>query len=327
MLIPSILFCALIPGRVMAAVEKEIVRRDEYFVRDFGKNVLKHLPEGALLFSDRADELEFSLAYLLYAERERADVRFIDCNAGVSRSIYGTDYYRIWGKPRLRIREQVEKKLIEQRDKPVLYGTMDTKQINIPMVSHGFLYNVPGTHGLAKPVLWDCFLIRERGSAVQDIRITHLHQNKLSLLAQYFLDNKLDHSAERAIEMLKAYGGNKQWGMIAAYWYYERSMFLKAEQEYQHLLSPGDDPVVLLYLGVLYNKWGKFSRAEQILKKAVSLDPSESQAYYNLAVTYWHFRRWKDAADAFARTLALEPENTEAQKFYRLAEERRRRQK
>lgn len=135
--------------------------RGQFGVWDFGRNILATLPPKAVLFSDRADECEFSLAYLLYAERRRPDVSFTDCNAGVSRSIYGDDYYKIWGPRRLARRQEVERALIAGTPRPVYYATMDTRQIDIPRVPQGLLYEVLKGQK-PRPYSWRLFYVSPR---------------------------------------------------------------------------------------------------------------------------------------------------------------------
>jgi len=298
------------------------MRRDGFFVRDFGKNVLKHLPKGALLLSDRADELEFTMAYLLYACGYRQDIKFIDCNAGVSRSIYGDDYYRIWGKARLKIRERVERKLIQKISAPVYYGTNDTSQIDIPQVSKGFLYHVPGT-GEGKEELTDILdnlFIQERWFSDADSREKHLYQNTRSLLAKYYLDNSLVAPAENIIRRLRSYCGDKKWGSIGAYWFYERKMYKKAEEYYRGLIDEyPEDQEIYVNLGALLNELRKYNSAEDLILKALKIKPNYAQGHYNLAVTYWHKKQWKKSADEFGEFLRYEPNNKQAQKFYNLA--------
>jgi len=108
--------------------------------RYHGINILRHVPPQGILISDRADETEFSLAYLTNVQNGRPDIRFIDANAGVTTSIYGSDYYETWGKPRLARREHVESKIINSTVRPVVYATLDTKQIQIPRQQSGLLY-------------------------------------------------------------------------------------------------------------------------------------------------------------------------------------------
>jgi hypothetical protein len=116
--------------------------RNNYYVRDFGKDLIRSVPIGTLLFADRADEAEFSLAYLQRIEKRRQDITFIDCNAGVSRSIYGPGYYDVWGLPRLAIRTTEERARIRAWEGPVYYATHEPDMIPIPRVQEGLVYRV-----------------------------------------------------------------------------------------------------------------------------------------------------------------------------------------
>lgn len=314
-------FCVLLfITRLQASLDKGVLRRDDYFVRDFGKNVLKHLPPNTLLFSDRADELEFSMAYFLYARRARSDVRFIDCNAGVSRSVYGPDYYSIWGKPRLAIREKIEKMMIQSTDRPVMYGTNDPAMISIERIPVGFLYRVPGTGRPLLKIPWDMLLIRARGDLRGDIRQKFLFENVNNLLAKHLLADGFEESSERIIRLLRSSGESKKWLLLSAYRYHEKKEYRKAEERYLYLLKRyGSDPEVHVYLGAVYNDTARFSLAEDHFRTALALDPAHAQGHFNLAVCYWHKEKWRESAEEFRRTLVLEPQNANAQKFYQRA--------
>ena len=52
--------------------------REEFIFYDYAKNMLRTLPRNALLFSDRADEMEFAVAYLHMAEGRRADAEVVN---------------------------------------------------------------------------------------------------------------------------------------------------------------------------------------------------------------------------------------------------------
>lgn len=128
--------------------------RNNFLDWDFGRALLRNTPPGTLLLSDRADEAEFALAYFLKAERRRPDVEFVDCNAGVSASIYGKDYYDIWGKPRLMIRTEREHALIVQHRGPVYYATHEPDMIPIARQQDGLLWTPLQLTGEEKQRRW-----------------------------------------------------------------------------------------------------------------------------------------------------------------------------
>jgi Tfp pilus assembly protein PilF len=50
--------------------------------------------------------------------------------------------------------------------------------------------------------------------------------------------------------------------------------------------SRGDDPITLNYLGVASSQLGQFGKAEQSLRRAITVDPGYAEAHFNLAVIY-----------------------------------------
>ena len=134
--------------------------RTQFLAYDFGRNVLRTLPPRTLLLSDRADECEFVLAYLFYSEQRRNDVRFADCNAGVTRSIYGNDYYNIWGAPRHSHGGGTETVLRVERS--VYYATVEPQMIAIPRYRSGIIFR-------AKPAGIETFVERNLCAPVSGI--------------------------------------------------------------------------------------------------------------------------------------------------------------
>jgi hypothetical protein len=134
-------------------------QRQNYYVRDLGRDLLRNAPPQALLFADRADEAEFSLAYLQRVENRRPDVQFIDCNAGVSLSIYGPQYYDVWGRPRLATRTLEERRRIAAWNGPVYYATHEPQMIPIERVQEGLLYRVPGLGLKRRNLPWEQLLV------------------------------------------------------------------------------------------------------------------------------------------------------------------------
>jgi hypothetical protein len=159
-------------------------QRSDYLLWDLSMALLRNTPVNARLFADRADEAEFGLAYMQRVQGFRGDVLFVDCNAGVSRSIYGPDYYDIWGRPRLVLRTAREKQLIAEGGRAVYYATHEPGMIEIPRVPEGLLYRVPSTAPAAGGA-WDQ-LLTVRPRRTRDGRLPtwerHLHANVLERL-------------------------------------------------------------------------------------------------------------------------------------------------
>jgi tetratricopeptide (TPR) repeat protein len=47
-----------------------------------------------------------------------------------------------------------------------------------------------------------------------------------------------------------------------------------------------DDPITLNYLGVASSQLGQFGKAEQSLRRAITVNPDYAEAHFNLAVIY-----------------------------------------
>ncbi|MCS7228281.1 MAG: DUF2723 domain-containing protein, partial [Endomicrobia bacterium] len=124
----------------------ENYQRKNFFLYDYTVNIFRNTPYNCILFSDRADETEFSIAYFQRLLNKRKDVKFIDCNASVTPSIYGDKYYKIWGQPRLQIRTNVEKKIIQHTKLQVYYNTVLPQQTDIPKFKFGLLYSINTPH-------------------------------------------------------------------------------------------------------------------------------------------------------------------------------------
>lgn len=130
--------------------------RGNYLIWDVGKAFLANTPPNAMLFADRADEAEFAIAYLQRAERRRSDVEFVDCNAGVSRSIYGENYYETWGPPRLSLRTAVEREfLTASLGRAVYYATHDPQMIPIARRQEGLLWRATPPVPYRPLIPWD----------------------------------------------------------------------------------------------------------------------------------------------------------------------------
>jgi len=302
--------------------------RHQFVFYDYAKNILRSLPENSLLFSDRADEMEFVLSYLLYAEKRRQDIEFIDCNAAVSKSIYGDNYYRIWGPPRLRIREQVEKGIINRVEKPVYYATFLPEQVNIPKINLGLVYIAKPIDRLTNLYPWDFIPWDEiyslRKPVESDIRAVNLYNSYFQLMSEYFYEHNSIEKAEKMLEYANIYYGKKDWRLRVAYWYFQKGYLDKAEKMYNEALEINPSWLeALSNLGVVYERQGRNSEAINCYRKAIEIKPDYTEAYFNLGVVYWKLKKWDKVTECFEKVLTYNPEHQEAKKFLAIVKGKR----
>lgn len=87
----------------------------------------------------------------------------------------------------------------------------------------------------------------------------------------------------------------------------------KAEIGYRQVLERHKDhPVALHYLGVIAHQTGNNEAAVPLLERAISLNPGDAEAPYNLGLVLGALKRWQSAQTAFETSLALKPENPNA---------------
>ncbi|OGS21404.1 MAG: hypothetical protein A2252_05480 [Elusimicrobia bacterium RIFOXYA2_FULL_39_19] len=299
-------------------------RRNDFIFYDFSRNILKTLPKDSIMFTDRADETDFIIAYLTRIHKLRSDIAYIDCNAGVSKSIYGDNYYTIWGRPRLEIRYNAETNIIANTDRQVFYSTVLPNQdyvINIPRFRYGLLYKVrksPNDNLSYFP--WQ-ELYALRLPLKQDMRSNFLFYSHFETLGDYFLDANRVIEARKQFELLGLITHNNIKLSTIPWWYFNKGNYAKALEEYLKLLELKPDwPEVMVNLGVVYEKVNKIEQAEKMYLRAVEKDPQYSQAYYDLAVLYWRKNDWKKVTYYFTKVLELNPNHSDAKKFLAMAQ-------
>ena len=310
------LLLLFLPGLLLLKNFPVINQRNNFFFCDYGKNVLRNAKDNSIIFSDRADETEFSLAYLLNSEGKRRDLKFIDCNAGVSRSIYGDDYYRVWGKPRLARRETVEKEIIATTKREVYYSTLLPEQTVIPKYSYGLLYKVkPGE----EKIYWQDFYFL-RKPLENDIRAENLFLSYYNLLGKYFLEIRASKQARIIFSGLKVYGEKKDWLLAIAYLYYRKGYLTEAEKEYKEALKLNPVwPEALCNLGVIYEQKNNPEKAIEFYQRAIRAKPDYPEAYYNIGVIYWKKGEWKKVVKYFEKVLEYAPEHEGARRYLPMA--------
>jgi tetratricopeptide (TPR) repeat protein len=303
-----------------------ISQRDKFLYYDYVKNISHTLPYNSILFSDRADEFEFVFAYFQRIHRCRADVMYVDCNSGVSRSIYGEQYYTIWGDRRLKIREEVEKRIIlEQKDlrhREVFYATFLPNQINILKKKHGLLYKVVSGKENNFSFPWDeIYFLRE--SKNFNIRDTSFYCSHYALLGDYFLEVDLLKAKECYKHVLFKEPLRRNLLLQIPWRYFNLGDYNLAEKEYLELLKLYPSWVeVLLNLGVVYERLSKYEEAEKCYFTVISLAPENVDAYYNLGVLYWHRGDWRSVKKYFEKVLLLAPYRDDVKRYLEVVEEK-----
>ena len=67
------------------------------------------------------------------------------------------------------------------------------------------------------------------------------------------------------------------------------------------------DALLLMNLGILYHKLGRFDQAVNELMRALALDPTIAFAHYNLGATYDKMGKYEKAVDEYKFALTLDP--------------------
>lgn len=294
--------------------------RNNYFLYDYTMNIFRNTPPDSILLSDRADETEFALAYFHRIHKKRQDIDFIDCNASVSRSIYGKEYYKIWGPPRLKIRSEFETKLIKNSRKKVLYNTLLPAQTSTKKYKFALLHTTSETN---YEIPFDIFVIREK--SVLNIREFWLYNAYLSLLFNYYFEKAIKdkrHFKKFEILCYQLYFLNKEPKYLTyiPYFYMSTNELKKAKNKYVEILdnyklSADILSEILSNLGVIYERENNFQKAEEYFLKALSVNPNFYQPYYNLGSLYWKMKNFKKALEFFEKYLLLQPQNKEVKKY------------
>lgn len=288
--------------------------RNHFTFYDYATNLLKNTPEDSLVIFDRADEMEFCVSYLLRIAGKRPDVEFLDANAGVSKSVYGDDYYKIWGPPRLARRNEVESGLIAAataKNRPAFYATFLPRQTITPKKPAGLLHRSAGTEPTG--VFPDeVFALRP---PEKEIRSRGLYASNFSILGDYYLYVGDEARAKKNLAT-GFYPGDAGAYHRLGYFYYQKGENAKARKIFETIarFHPRDADA-RLNLGVMAESDGRYDEAEGFYKAAAGMNPSDARARHNLGAIYWKTSRWREAAEAFGRAAEIEPENDAHRRF------------
>lgn len=289
---------------------------------DSGRNVLKTLPPGSLLFCDRADETEFALAYFLYAEGARPDLEWVDCNASVTRSIYGEDYYEVWGKPRLARREIRESEMIARRAGPVYYATVEPEMIpSIPKAQRGILYQAKPLEESTFP--WDEFYCLRADWSRPGLRGVPYLSNYLELMGRSFAKRSDWKKAQSYLSLFAVWTPGVRFNHSVGLLFLQNGQ-PRIAQEFLMRAIPNEPEKdkILCNLGIAYEKLGSDLFAEESYRAAAKENPQSFQPHYNLGVLYWKQKRWREVAAEFEAVLRLNPAHADAERYLKVARTR-----
>jgi len=286
--------------------------RWDFSVREMGLNTLRTLPREAVLFADRADETEFALAYLINGEGRRPGVRFIDCNAGVTKSIYGDDYYRMWGKPRLRARERMESVIVSQSKVPVFYATVDPAMIDVYRVPSGLLHRaLPlSEQPKANTTPWHRLLCWR--ATPTEPRSRALYRTDLDLVARDLFEKGQMDGALLTFGLVERHGGPSRWEQMA-YWLQVRGEVTKAQAAYDRAAAAGDESEAFYSnQGAMLAELGRVVPAIELYEEGLRKYPASVKILYNLAAARWETGAVEESRRLAQRVLAIEPFHVDA---------------
>ncbi|MFH1726019.1 MAG: DUF2723 domain-containing protein [Elusimicrobiota bacterium] len=307
---------------------------------DYGRNLLRSLPRGALLFIDGGDDTFYTLAYLLYAERRRPDLEVHDRGGLVFPNIYGADFRRLAKDRKEERRRDIE--AAAARARPTFYSTLNDGVLpGFELPLSGLLRQVgsaraggrrelvEAAHGRALWAVYPRRFSAER--ALSHYRYRALIPVYPTMRAAADAARGAFGSALMRLRLAAAVGPDVRWiGSTAAQvaqWVGYRSSragdWKVAERAYRFAAGrQPDNADTWLNLGVAMEKQDRLRDAEQTYRRGLEIAPESFQAHYNLGALYWTQQRWDLAAAMFEEASRMRPEDAGVRSFSRRARHR-----
>ena len=91
--------------------------------------------------------------------------------------------------------------------------------------------------------------------------------------------------------------------------------FSITEMEKQNKLFPNDIRE-MLFLGLLYNKTGRFDDAIDLMERAIEISPKKQQLYFELGTSYLNKREYEKGLEELKKAFELDQEFLDARKIY-----------
>jgi len=306
-------------------------QRWDLAAHDYGKNVLRSLPPGSVLYMDGGDDTFYTLAYFQFACGLRPDVEPHDRGGLVFPNPYGSDFRSLPREAKEARRREIEAASV--RERPTLYSTLsDAILPGHILLQHGLLRRaVAGSTktGMAEDpagrALWDLYPLRVLPAlgrahyryralvpvyAVMRAASDRLQGRLLESLSR--LEGALS-SGEGVLWVPGAVSRESQWvgfeASGAGDWRTaERAYALAAK-------TSAREPGVWLNLGVSLEKLGRSAEAEAAHRRGLAVARESgpdaardaAQAFYNLGSLYWAAKDWRRASEMFSEAARLSP--------------------
>jgi|GEM_PF-1047983 hypothetical protein len=324
-----------------AARRKEFDWRLNFLAHDYGRNVLKSVATGGVLFMDGGDDTFYTTAYFVNAEKIRGDVSLFDRGGVVFKPPYGDDFRRL-----SREDKDIRRRFTESgiaRTRPVFFSTFNKDVMGAGGVHQtGILYRASdGTPPAVKRSLdgrretfFAFYSLRNIFDDFGDHRSRALQPIYAFMEATAAADSSESLSGgDKKRASVKAAGildySLKRWPDIS--WLAVNSA-IESEQIAYKLFIDGDiDGARRIYemtvrhnpenysawtnLGVVFERMGADGKALECYERAYRANPRHSAAYYNSAVIYWKRGEWKRVAEFFGKVTEIEPANERARGY------------
>jgi len=310
---------------VMAAVSMipealSASRRNDFLTYDYGRSILRTLPQNSVLVMDGGDDTFYSLSFLTVASGLRPDIELRDRGGVVFPGGYGPDFRALAKDAKDARRREVESRWLASGR--LWYSTLNEGILpGSVLAPAGFLRRpvppkAPFVHG---PVLREALAVRwTRAAAAARYRDRALaafipYQRGVEALARG--DNPagvlwLESAAALAPDALWVVPSVAYALGVEGFRAMERKDYGAAERAYRAAaaLEPQKaEPVA--NLGVALERAGRNAEAEAAYREAIRLEPRSPRPWAALGARLWSEQRWADAADAFASAAALNPDD------------------
>ena len=301
----------------------ELNWRNNFLAADYGRNVLKTVEPGGVMFIDGGDDTFYSVAWWQLAENYRRDVEVHDRGGLVFPNIYGADF-RWLSRSEKEVR-RLAKEQAMARSRPIYYFTFRADiWPQTTLANSGFAYYFSRT---IRPDAYPLYYRRN----IYDFDFADYRSQALVPIYDYFepaviSDLKNISVTLRKHQMVEWYRKNLYLLLSQrAYNFYQMKNYSAARNIYDFLIEHwAAEPVqvdALLNAGVCAEKMNEREAARRYYQKAVAISPDNPRIYYNLAVLDWG-RDWSAVVENLRRARTLSPDDRQIANYLQLAEEK-----